>query len=400
MATTSAKAISLSVRPVQSADLCYPLSGIIEFQPEDLLGRNVAAYDLAGYRDKLEPEPDLPSAADSLSIGAITAGIKIHKNPIGGLASDVPAVDGAFSIQYDLRDFILSRLRADDIAAHLTQAIAWYGLKHSADQSDAAIEKRIELLGESTMDPNSLLAMLGTLSKQLRTRYETLRNEYLKDGVGIVGMQTSETSSNATTTGVQNFNTGTTSTTNYSAREYEVPLHDNKARWLRSEISLRQERLAAFRLVKLNSKENVLREKAMTTAEIRKIQLAYVDTFLVAPFDGVITAVFRHLGDFVTAGQPVLRVENDKFVYLIGTIKCRSLIRIGDQATISTTLFGAVGGPTIEISGTVCAVRGHEPIDEQWNVIIRCDNQAGTGRILPLNYNFDFNSTEIEIVSV
>jgi multidrug resistance efflux pump len=396
----TAKAISLSVRPVQSADLCYPLSGIIEYQPEDLLGRSVGAYDLTAYRDKLEPKPELPSPADWLNINPITSGTAIGSTPIGGMAGDVPPVDGPFSIQSELDDFVLSRLRADDIAAHLTQAIAWYGLKHSADQADAAIEKRIELLGESTMDPNSLLAMLNTLSRQLRTRYQTLRDEYLKDNIGVVAAQTSEASSNARTTGVQSFNTDTTTTTTYNGREYEIPLHDNKVRWLRSEISLRQERLAAFRLVKLNSKENVLREKAMTTAEIRKIQLAYVDTFLVAPFDGVITAVFRHLGDFVTAGQPVLRVENDKSVYLIGTIKCRALIRIGDKATVSTTLFGAVGAPPVEIEGAVCAVRGHEPVDEQWNVMIRCDNQAGTGRILPLNYNFDFNNTEIEIEPV
>lgn len=216
----------------------------------------------------------------------------------------------------------------------------------------------------------------------------------------MIAEQTSQASSLANTTGAQIFDTNTTTTTTYSGREYEIPLHDNKVRWLRSEIALRQEKLAAFRLVKLNAKENVLREKAMTTAEIRKIQLAYVDTFLVPPFDGVITAVFRHLGDFVTAGQPVLRIENDKFVYLIGTIKCRALIRVGDKVTVSTTLFGAIGGPTVEIEGAVCAVRGHEPVDEQWNVIVRCDNQAGTGRILPLNYNFDFKGTEIEVEAI
>ena len=395
-----AKAISLSVRPVQSADLCNPVSGIIDYQPEELLGLSVTAYDLTAYREKLEPEPVLPTPGDWLNQGPVTGGTSIGSGPVSGIGGDAPPVHGPSTIESDLKNFILSRLRADDVAAQLTQAIAWYGLKHSADQADEAIEKRIELLGETTSDPNSLTTLLERLSKQLRVRYETLRNEYVADNVGVVATQTSEAFSSAATSGAQTFNTDTKTTTTYSGREYEIPMHDNRVRWLRSEISLRQEKLAAFRLVKLNSKENVLREKAMTTAEIRKIQLAYVDTFLVAPFDGVITGVFRHLGDFVTAGQPVLRVENDKFVYLIGTIKCRGLIRVGDKVTVSTTLFGAVSGPTVEIEGTVRAVRGHEPVDEQWNVIVRCDNQAGTGRILPLNYNFDFNSTEIEVEAV
>ncbi len=69
-----------------------------------------------------------------------------------------------------------------------------------------------------------------------------------------------------------------------------------------------------------------LREKAMTAAEIRKLQLAYIDTFLVAPFDGVITAVFRSIsGTHVTAEQPVLRLENDKTVLLVGIVKCREI---------------------------------------------------------------------------
>lgn len=136
----TAKAISLSVRPVQSADLCYPVSGIIEYQPEELLGLSVTAYDLTAYREKLEPEPVLPAPGDLLNQGPVTGGTTIGTNPVGGIEGDVPPIHGPSGIQSDLENFVLSRLRADDIAAHLTQAIAWYGLKHSADQSDDAIE--------------------------------------------------------------------------------------------------------------------------------------------------------------------------------------------------------------------------------------------------------------------
>jgi biotin carboxyl carrier protein len=204
-------------------------------------------------------------------------------------------------------------------------------------------------------------------------------------------------SGHSDTTGGQSFHTQTTNDTTYDGQEYRSLQGENHARYLRAEIGLRKERLAAYRLIKMNSATNVDYAKAMTTADVRKIQLSYIDTFLVAPFDGVITAVFRNVGDFVTAGQPVLRLENDQTVYLVGQIKCRGLIRLGDPAHISTTLFGIPGEAEAEIDGTVCAIRGHEPIDEQWNVVIRCNNETPDGRALPLNYNFDFDNTQISL---
>ncbi len=396
----TAKPISMSVRPIQSADLCYPVSGIIEKQPEELLGSSVTGYDVSALQKKLKPEVILPSAFDLADIAALRGKkpLKVVSMSSGAHAALIegPPSDGPSDIEKDVANYALSRLRADDIATQLTQSIAWYGLKFSADQADAAIAQRTALLGYNPSDPNSVFTLLNELSDLLKIRYDKLKGMYDSEPSN----SWAESSGTSYTSGAERLSTTTTGTTTYYGRELELPWTDNKAKWLRSEISLRQEKLAAFRLVTLNSPENILRDKTMTAAEIRKIQLAYLDTFLVAPFDGVITAVFRNVGDFVAAGQPVVRLENDKTVYLIGVVKYRGLITVGYTATISSTLFGDPGGSLVQINGTVCAVRGHEPVDEQWNIIIRCDNQGPSGRILPLNYNFDYDNTEIDIQPV
>lgn len=395
---TPAKAISLSVRPTQSADLCYPISGIIEYLPETLLGQTVGAYDLIKLKKKLRPEVELPAdTVKATQFGSASGSVKNIVSHLGILKSSIG--DGPSEIEHDLGRSVLSRLRAQDIATGLTQALAWYGLKNSADLTIEAVQKKTELLGISPSDPNSLPSLLSSLSNVLKQRHDLLAGLYQNNGIDAVTTPTANSTSTTQTTGGQSFNTSSQSETTYGGQEFQAHPADNRARYLRAVISLRQERLAAFRLVMMNTGDNVEYAKAMTAADIRKIQLDYIDTFLVAPFDGVVTAVFRNVGEFVTAGQPVLRLENDKTVYLVGQIKCRGLIRIGYTAHVKTTLFGEPAGAQVQIDGIVCAIRGHEPIDEQWNVMIRCNNTAPApgGTILPLNYNFDFDNTEITL---
>lgn len=406
----TAKAINLSVRPIQSVDLCYPMNGIIEHQPEDLIGRAVQAYDRAQFYDKLAPNADLPSRWDVLNRPPkkekkVTVGdgkpgkIKGQVGPVGGIFEDaVPRVDGPDGIRQELEAVALSRLRSEDIATDLTQTIGWYRLQYLADQTDEAFDKKIELLGQFPRDPNSISALVGKLDAVLRDRHEQTSRKYSETGYHGVEPPESTSTHHSDTKGAQQFTTDSSTTTRHYSQELQFPAADNTARYLRSEIGLRQEKLAAYRLNSMHTYENLLVERAMSAAEIRKIQLAYIDTFLVPPFNGIVTAVFRNVGDAVTAGQPVLRIENDRTVYLVGTIKCRSLLRLGQTAQVTTTLFDEPGAPPISIQGTVCAVRGHEAVDEQWNVLIRCNNEGADGaRLLPLNYSFDFDSTSIEI---
>ena len=89
-------------------------------------------------------------------------------------------------------------------------------------------------------------------------------------------------------------------------------------------------------------------------------------------------------------------------MYLVGTIKYRGLLRVNSKVKVSTTLFDASRKPASEYApSTVSAVRGHNSVDEVWDILIRCSNRTGAGEpILPLNYNFDFESTSIDVTTV
>ncbi|MDT8262661.1 HlyD family secretion protein [Roseomonas sp. DSM 102946] len=390
-----AKAISLSVRPVRSADLCFPMAGIIEFQPDNLLGQAVQSFSREALLERLEPKATLPPDSNLI----VTMGPNTKPDPGKGVlfGNDDPVPFGPDRIESEIGRSLLSRLRAADIATQLVQAASWYGLKSSADLNDAAVASKRTLLGNNLSDPNSVPRLLDALAGQIRSRGQQIEQAHVADVEDSGGFSrgTGGSSGTTNTTGGQSFDTAS-SITNIG-REYRSPLLDNRLSHLRAEISLRQERHAARRMVALHTPRNVDYERAMAAAEVRKIQVTYLDTFLLAPFSGVITGVFRNLGDFVAAGQPVMRLEDDTGVFLVGTIKCRGLISIGNTVKVTTTLFGAPGGVPVEIEGFVSAIRGHDAIDEQWNVLIRCDNVANGKRILPINYSFDFDATELEI---
>jgi multidrug resistance efflux pump len=163
--------------------------------------------------------------------------------------------------------------------------------------------------------------------------------------------------------------------------------------------AVRQEFLNAWRMSEMcrNGNTTFGNEVRAIDLSIRKLQAAYIDTFLFSPFRGIVTNAFHRKGDFVRAGEPVFRVESDTPIYLVGTVKYRGMLRIGSTLTVSTTLFEAAGAAPTKVSGKIVAVRGHDSASEQWDLLILCENVTAAGDKLPLNYNFDFESTTIEV---
>jgi multidrug resistance efflux pump len=104
-------------------------------------------------------------------------------------------------------------------------------------------------------------------------------------------------------------------------------------------------------------------ELRMIDLDVKCLQVAYLDTLLLSPIDGVVTGVFRNLSDCVRAGQPVMRVENDTEILLVGTMKYRGLVFIGTGMSITTKIFDT--GVKLTTSGKVVSVRGHDAEDEQ-----------------------------------
>lgn len=161
------------------------------------------------------------------------------------------------------------------------------------------------------------------------------------------------------------------------------------------------------RAMKLKHFEAVVEhENDVTRLDVKKRQFAYLDTFLLAPFAGTITAVYKDVGEYVQAGEPVLRIENDDRLRLVGLVQFKGLVSLGDQVALKVkNVFE--GGDELQVIGHVVSVRGHDADDDEWDLVIDVDNSEGqllTGqdravdRIkLPLNLQFDRFETEMSI---
>lgn len=137
--------------------------------------------------------------------------------------------------------------------------------------------------------------------------------------------------------------------------------------------------------------------------DVKALQVSYLNTMLMSPIGGVITRIRKNLGDLAKAGEPIIRVEDNHVVLLVGTLTYPGVMAIGNNITVQTTLPGA-GGVT-NISGKVAAVEGHRSDDEQWTVVIQCENSTPpkrgrpiiSGPLLPLNFSLSRDSTTINV---
>ncbi|WP_165505607.1 HlyD family secretion protein [Rhizobium leguminosarum] len=143
--------------------------------------------------------------------------------------------------------------------------------------------------------------------------------------------------------------------------------------------------------LKLNDLDAIMgAELAAMDLEVRTLQLNYVHTHLTSPLDGLITGIFKDVGETVEPGEPVLRIENDRKILIVGRVQYQGVLYVGRTFTIDLkSVFE--DGTTKSLPGTVVAIRGHENDNDEWDIIVKCDNlvDAGGRPLLPLNYHFD-----------
>lgn len=180
---------------------------------------------------------------------------------------------------------------------------------------------------------------------------------------------------------------------------------ENVSRHLRQQLDLDEEEFRQF-IVSLGAGEldRILEnELAILDLQVQKLQLNFAHTFLTSPVNGRVTAVYKDIGENVSVGEAVLRIENDSRLYLVGTLNFRGALRVtepGDQGPVTikiSQLFETGTSVTIR-NVRIAAVRGHDRDDDEWEVILECDNPVQSGKkVLPLNYQFDRDTTEIDI---
>jgi hypothetical protein len=130
-------------------------------------------------------------------------------------------------------------------------------------------------------------------------------------------------------------------------------------------------------------------ELAAMDMEVRSVQLNFIHTFLTAPIDGIVTGVFKDIGESVEPGEPVLRVENNREILFVGRVQYQGQLWVGRD--IELTLASVFeDGTSRVVGGKIVAIRGHESDNDEWELIVRSTNPMHAGRrLLPLNYNLD-----------
>ncbi|MDT4737252.1 HlyD family secretion protein [Bradyrhizobium sp. WYCCWR 12699] len=176
--------------------------------------------------------------------------------------------------------------------------------------------------------------------------------------------------------------------------EFWHPRLENKLEFERLQsVVVQEEARNAINALGVSSLEASLRrELEFIELEVLKNQVKLLNTYLLPSFPGVITAIYKDLGEHVQAGEPVLRIENDRRLYLYGFIQLRALPAIDQTVTIKSKIFEGTVEKTY--SAKVVSVRGHNTDDDEWELLLELDNPPGAN-FLPLNYGFDPLSSSI-----
>jgi hypothetical protein len=169
---------------------------------------------------------------------------------------------------------------------------------------------------------------------------------------------------------------------------------ENSIRHSRSQADvineLLQDRLIAL---KLNDLDRIwTNELHGIDLEVKKLQYAFCNTYIVSPIDGVVTAIYKSPGESVDAGEPVIRVEDPRVALLVGVVKFQAGLLVGSEIHISMTNIYDGRKPG-QMAGKVVALRGHEQDNDEWDVVIECPNNLA----LPINYHFE-RDAEIKLV--
>jgi hypothetical protein len=176
---------------------------------------------------------------------------------------------------------------------------------------------------------------------------------------------------------------------------YRVPYVESQAQNQRAQISLIDQQFGQFMAGQnLPNLATVLQnELSSIDLGVYQLQIGFLNTILLSPIGGVVTGVYKNPGDFVSPGEPVVRVIDNTTIYLVGSLVYRGPIRVGSTVSVATNLFDAGGTPTTLV-GNVVAVSSRGD-DDQWDLVVQCTNPLdGTGNpTFPVGYVFDYDNT-------
>jgi hypothetical protein len=426
---SKAKVIEMRTRPVQSAHLCFEVGGILD-ELDVQLGRPVQRFDFDFFCSNLTiytaPGDDSRLAYDSQAI-----------------LSD-PTVVGS----------TLARLRAVPIAATLDRAIRarqnTYFAKYANmgplatmmyNQYGPGSGAKLDLLNKLYTIANSQIGGLldaynadavrnpsgpqKGVVKRTESHIESTgeHNEQEMSQGGLSGDFAPLPPGGQAFSGPAYAFPGPTTDTEWQGSTgetqkivnqdygYRAPFYETEAQGVRTAISLKDQQFAAYMdSQKMINIDQILgNELESMDLDVKRLQVAFLNTILLTPINGVVTGIYKNPGEIVRAGEPVIRVEDNRIIFLLATVVHRGLIVAAPQipavppgppnsnVAVQTKLLDVANLPN-PLTGTVVSARGHRE-EDIWDLVVQCDNPVDSSNnpIIPLGYHFDYDDTDITI---
>lgn len=441
----AAKVLALRVRPLQVSHLCFEVDGILgETNPVQFqLGASVTAFDFKTFYGNLSQA----SAGDLSKLVYDSQGIqndpKVTASALAALRAEPrkAALDKAINARQNAYYSKYDPVVAGDIILLAN----WFhnpALAFSNPNRIAALMNLAQIQSDQlsiAYNANGRNGVVETTSSELRGDTESLENSYatgqssqldqhnenaIAAAVDPTALLTPPsggapggyyfTGSNPISESFQEGTSGGTSTNSQTTQSsgsatqvqtivntdygYRMPSVEALAQNHRARISLNNQLLAEYmQWGNLPHLPQVFgNELQALDLDVKRLQVAYLNTILMSPIDGVVTGICKNLGDPVRAGEPVVRVEDNSNVILVATLSYPDLISIGSTVTVQTPLFDSTN-PKTKAIGSVIAVRGHRYEDDQWDVLVSFNNIVNGKPVFPLNYHFDYDDTDVSI---
>ncbi len=435
----TAKIVSLRARPSQISHLCFDNDGILG-ELTTHLGATTVGFDFPKFYAELAAAPTLAGNPSRLKYDFLAIQQEAQPSTLASLRAEprkaaldkaINARQNAFFSKYANISAIVSRINAwyapatvgskpnrlailsslaEDQAAALKAAYTSDGLlgvvkhTHSILGSTTITKGHSNELGSSSQSGSTteegfnMGVVSGTIQGPPPDGQILPWNVNHPVGMVLNDATSGETGSNKSFThnwekavekqGIVNTDYG-----------YRMPYFESQAQNERAQISLIDQQFSQFMYSQQlpNLTQIFANELRSMDGDVYRLQIAFLSSLLMSPFRATVTGIYKHPGESVRGGEPVIRVENNAIVQLVGTLVYRDPITLGATVTVQTSLFDAASNPTT-ITGKVVAARGHSAEDDQWEVVVACDNVgAGGADIVPINYGFDFDDTVVTI---
>jgi len=437
---SAAKAVSMSVRPLQASHLCFEVGGILA-ESKVQLGAQVTAFDFAAFYLTLMSFPtslvlgDLSRLIyDSFEIrnfveSSLLAALRAEDRK-AALNKAINARQNAYKAKYVNIPDIVSRMIQDYSPSTIGSKPnrLWNLRQISQQQADAlqaaySSDKRTGVVKSTNSSLDSTLGSKGTSratghrdgqSIDKNADFWVEQATFPAPPIGAAGpagggdyptkediregRSSEDSSDNVESTGSATEHQDIANT-DYA---YRIPFLESQAQNERAQISLTDEAFTQFmagqsvaNLGFPDLSKIFTNELSSIDYDVFQLQVAYLNSILMSPIPGIVTGVYKNPGDAVAAGEPVVRVENNAEILIVATLIFRGPIAIGSSVKINTKLFD-LAGPLTPIAGPVVAARGLRE-DDHWEVIVKCNNIKAGKPIFPLGYHFDYDDTTVDI---